>query len=727
LSPISTDTRTFKAFRLEIANAILRNNAHISALLADIDSQPHIIELCDTYAMRLLLAWLATKYGCSLFTSSIHVEKPNAVPTSETFFHSFGIYPFAENFPVGNEAQLFETANAFLDAAFEPSIELAGSLHEHMTSCEFEVETFDLNGSSQLRLNIRSGSEGKYGRRKRGQFYTPPWVVDYCLEKSLNQDLANLMKALQQKIHIDSTAKDHQPFIEPTCVSTFKILDPACGTGNFLLGILRYLIAREASADEIVSLASNSLYGRDVDGKAVSIAIWSIVLAVSQFVGTGNSMALDIDALLKRLRQNLRVTDSVLESFGQNNRSVFDLVITNPPYISFGSRNQEKILESTALFLRRNFPISAEYKIRLNSIFQEVALNYVRDGGKICLFVPNSFLTGMGYAKLRRALLQKTRIISLTELREDTMKNAVVGRWCVAVYQRDDSIAKGPLEYPIELVTFSNPQNRPEGYRIKASHLVTTDQSRFRLVFRKLDEELALRFEHLAPLSSVARGHTGIRARAGQKTILADTQKTQLYKHGIKSGGQVKPFSVEWDGTWLKIDPALLFSGGFDNRVVENPKLMLRQTADRIIAAYDESGLYHLNNVHSFSCQKIPAHKQIDLHLLLALMNSNLWHFVYRLKTREDGRALAQIDIETVETMPLPDCEESLLMRISELGKLASAVSSEDRSHLSDGELRAEIDRLVYCAYDLSRTEIDHVESSLGLGYNSPLLKTGAG
>lgn len=795
---ISTTNRKFKAFRIEIAEAILRNNVHLSALLSDIDAHPHIIELCDTYAMRLLLAWLGTKYGCPIFASAIDSDKPLAVPAPERFFLSFDIYPFGQNFPVGNDAELFETARAFLDAAFEPTIELAGSLHEHMTSCEFQIEVTDARGEQAYRLHMRSGTDGKHGRRKKGQFYTPPWVVQYCLEKSLAPDSVLLMKALQQRRDIRSIAGSH----------IYEILDPACGTGNFLLGVLRYLVGCGGSADDVVAAAEECLFGRDLDGGAVSIAIWSIVLFVYEV--SDKKERIDLQRLLNKLTKHLRVTDSVFESFCLKNESTmaaaasaaapsagnpsasttssstsgsesnsyaprkFDLVITNPPYISFGSRGQEQILPSTASFLRRNFSISAEYKIRLNSIFQEVALNYVRDGGKICLFIPNSFLTGQGYAKLRAALLERTRILSLTELREDTMKDPVVGRWCVAVYQKGEP---EKLDYPIELVTFSqgdsfsqtdrNSQSRtssheytfpysdgrshantfsqahpfslqkekrvPHSYHIVASHLVTRDQSRFRLVFGKLDEELALRMESLAPLSSVARGHTGIRARAGQKTIIAETPLTQQHKRGIKSGGQVKPFSVEWDGTWMKIDPSLLYSGGFDNRVIENPKLLVRQTGDRIIAAYDENGLYHLNNVHSFSSQLAHTNQKIDLHLLLGLMNSSFWQFVYRLKTREDGRALAQIDIETVESMPLPPAEDELLMRISNLSRELSSNSlipgetqNGNRSHLRDIEIRYEINSLVYRAYGLDNEKINHVERTLGVGYNSPLVKTGA-
>ncbi len=694
--------------------------------------------------MRLLLLWMATKYGCDLSSSSIQTDVPDAVSSAERFLLSFEIYPFVETIALDNHSELVSEANAFLDAAFHPSIELAGSLHEHLTSYELELveeKSKPSKAPSRERKNfiahIRTSVDGKYGRRKKGQFYTPPWVVDYCLEKSLGPDLMDLMKRLQQPKDIP-----------------FTVLDPACGTGNFLLGIIRNLRTSGATAREIYTVACESIHGRDIDGRSVAIAIWSIVFTAWEAAGD-EVEKLDFSFLIEQLRAHLRMTDSVFDSFGakDQNENRFDLVITNPPYISFGSRNQERLLESTSLFLRHHFPNSAEYKIRLNSIFQEVALNYVVDGGKICLFIPNSFLTGQGYAKLRASLLKRTRILSLSEFPEDAMKGAVVGRWCVAIYQRDDA-GDGDLRYPIDLVRISNSNSSNTesstsspvqiqqlknswsskvlltDYKIMASRLVTNDQSRFRLVFEKLDEDLAVKLESLAPLSTVARGHTGIRAREGQKTIVAETQKTALYKRGIKSGGMITPFVAGWDGTWLKIDPVLLFGGGFDPKVIENPKILMRQTADRIIAAYDDSGLYHLNNVHSFSCQRSKSQHGIDLHLLLGLMNSTLWHYLYRLKTREDGRALAQIDIETVETMPLPICEARLTERIAELSRDLSTTrdvsSNEVVSRDNDDEIRNQIDQLVYQAYGLTPREIEHVERCLGVGYNSALLRTSA-
>ncbi len=721
---LATDNRHFKLFRLEIASAILLNNPHISLLSKDIDSQQHIIELCDTYAIRLLLSWLSTEYGCSLFAEAMPADLPQAVPDAERIFLSDDIYPFLNEVALNNDRQLITLANAFLDKAFQPSIELAGSLYEHLTSFGLE---FDSDGG----LHIRSSYDCKSGRRKKGQFYTPPWVVDYCLEKSLDQDLNNFMKALQQRMHIEAGGSGDRNTINSTSSKksevdsksdaaspdlgspAFTILDPACGTGNFLLGILRFLENHDATPDQIQQAATRCLHGRDIDAKAVGIAIWSIVLFVAR--GWKGVQNFDPVQLAHALRKNLKTTDSVFESIickNLDNQRRFDLVITNPPYISFGSRNQDKLLPSSALFLRAHYPVSSEYKIRLNAIFQEVALNYVAEGGKVCLFVPNTFLTGKGYARLRENLVKKTRLLNLTELPEDTIKQAIVGRWCVIVYTSQKHREVECLDYPVDLFSFCNSENgdnqKLKHYRLKASHLVTKDQSRFRLVFQNIDERLALKMECLSPLSDIMRGHTGIRARNGQKTIVEDRKIDDSFKRGIRSGSAVDQYSVTWDGSWLKVQADLLFGGGFDARVVENPKLLVRQTADRIIAAYDDSSLYHLNNIHSFSSQLKAGQNanSVDLHLVLALMNSTLWLYLYRMKTREDGRVLAQIDIETVESMPMPNCLSDLASDIANLARQ----SAKDESKSA----RSRIDDLVYKAYDLSLEEIEHIKLSIG-------------
>ena len=153
--------------------------------------------------------------------------------------------------------------------------------------------------------------------------------------------------------------------------------------------------------------------------------------------------------------------------------------------------------------------------------------------------------------------------------------------------------------------------------------------------------------------------------------------------------------------------------------MIKNEKILVRQTGDRLVAALDREGFYHLNNIHSFSDKKLKKELIKDqqgnnttvkvpfaLEFFTALMNSNLFLYLYRLKTREAGRALAQIDIETLEAMPVPDLEKIAQKNLAQ--EIALLLQSDNQNANVP-----EINRLIYEAYKLSSSNIKHIESVL--------------
>jgi hypothetical protein len=221
--------------------------------------------------------------------------------------------------------------------------------------------------------------------------------------------------------------------------------------------------------------------------------------------------------------------------------------------------------------------------------------------------------------------------------------------------------------------------------------------------------------DKLDPLSTQFQGRTGIRALNGQNSIVGAKQHGERWRRAITSGSSVLPHVVTWSGDWLNIDPALLYKGGFDSNVIDNPKILIRQTGDSLIAAYDSDGLYHLNNVHSLSSR--PG-STLSLHFIDGLLNSRFWLYLYRLKTREQGRALAQIDIETLESMPLPQSNASVELEIGALTQLYRKMEvAANRDIQSRVELA--IDKLVYDIYDLDETIVLQIERCCGRLGNS--------
>jgi adenine-specific DNA-methyltransferase len=144
-----------------------------------------------------------------------------------------------------------------------------------------------------------------------------------------------------------------------------------------------------------------------------------------------------------------------------------------------------------------------------------------------------------------------------------------------------------------------------------------------------------------------------------------------------------------------------------DPRIFERPKILTRQTADKIIAAYDEHNFYYANTLHGTA----PTDKEYHPHYLLAVLNSKITTWYYRSNTDEEGKVFAQIKIELLRKMPIPKADEANQQPIITLvRKILAAKQRDAESDTTEWEL--EIDRLVYELYGLTSDEIKLVEES---------------
>jgi hypothetical protein len=709
----------FRQLRLTATDVILCYGSNRSCLREDIRHADHVCELSEEYAFRAICLWLVTTYGSSAYSASIQSDLECVANNLSEALTTSGEYPFANDLPDQTFKGFYESTLALLDGCL-PQIELLGSLYEHIHKFPLYI---DVEGNFDIPTHIQQ----KDKRRLAGQFYTPPQIVDYCFERAVGAEEDKFIIALK------SFAQHHgDPLAElenglPSV--SLNILDPSCGTGNFLLGAIRLIRRHSLSGNHklLISTIGACLYGLEIDGRAASLARVSIMLALvdSWLELEAAARKSHMLRLLDNLRLHIKNVDTLYAAPEESDSNAdewfsrptqFMLVITNPPYLSFGARNQPKLIDSATAYFRRKYPNSAEYKIRIHSIFQEIALRFASIEGTATLLIPDGFLTGGYYKKLRQMLLAKSRLHSFAELPSDTVPGAVVGRWCVASYKRT---AVNEIDYSVKL--YSHLEGESLLYSLPKSALVSRDQSRFRLVFNSIDEKLCGLIDSLSPLSTEFQGRTGIRALSGQSSIVASEPLGVNWRRGIKSGSSVQPHVVTWNGVWLHVDGSLLYKGGFDSQVIENPKLLIRQTGDRLISAYDDSGLYHLNNVHSLSPRLASNH---SLHFIDGLLNSSFWLYLYRLKTREQGRALAQVDIETLESMPLPNRNVTVEEQISALTCLFRTLEKSSQCDIQK-RIQNAIDKLVYDMYGLDEEVVKQIERGCGkLSDNQVVLPT---
>lgn len=130
----------------------------------------------------------------------------------------------------------------------------------------------------------------------------------------------------------------------------FKILDPACGSGIFLVSAYKRIIdwwrvtnyektgewifPGKENLNELKKLLKDSIYGIDIANEAVDLAIFSLSLTLCDILSP------------KVIWENLRFDDlsnnvvgsDFFDWYPENTDKKFDLIIGNPPFIEYGLR-----------------------------------------------------------------------------------------------------------------------------------------------------------------------------------------------------------------------------------------------------------------------------------------------------------------------------------------------------------------------------------------------------
>ncbi|MCQ2462069.1 MAG: N-6 DNA methylase [Clostridia bacterium] len=143
-----------------------------------------------------------------------------------------------------------------------------------------------------------------------------------------------------------------------------KILDPCCGTGNFLLTALKNGAQQE------------NIYGCDIDETAV------VILKISLFLNGVKGAHISVCDTLKT-----EVTEK------------YDIVIGNPPWgVKYSTAENERLLMSF-LSAKKRGTESAD-------VFTEKALSLLNDNGFLCFVVPQAVFNVSGHEKIRKILAQ---------------------------------------------------------------------------------------------------------------------------------------------------------------------------------------------------------------------------------------------------------------------------------------------------------------------------------
>lgn len=277
-------------------------------------------------------------------------------------------------------------------------------------------------------LGLRASSR----RKREGVFYTPEYVTRHVCQSTIIPWLSKHGRAESPSDLVAEYAGSMQDL--EARLHAVKILDPACGSGAFLIeaastlldvyreikaykdtdgaiadGTLELEIA-DASPLEIVR---NNLYGMDINPQSAEITQLAMFLTTASMFEQ-----------LPDLSSNIVVRNSVANAAGGGWRAAFprvfqgnggfDIILGNPPYI-----RQEELLDKGAMALPDSTGLSLEpgfeipRKSDLSSYFYYHSLSCLAKGGRLGFIASDGWLNHAYGLRLQRVLLDNCRIDAL--------------------------------------------------------------------------------------------------------------------------------------------------------------------------------------------------------------------------------------------------------------------------------------------------------------------------
>jgi hypothetical protein len=208
------------------------------------------------------------------------------------------------------------------------------------------------DGQGRFDLGMDVSLEAKKEKRKeQGIYYTPKWVTDYIVKHTVGRFLAE---------------HNHDEIMK------IKIVDPACGSGSFLIRAYDELLHYHAGASgkpvseldqwDRLPVLNRNIFGVDLDGQAIEIARLNLLLrslarrevlpSLSDNIKRGNSLIsginVDLEKYFGKSWSDKRPFDWNTEFASAVSNGGFDVVIGNPPYIRIQTL-PSRVLKNPAL------------------------------------------------------------------------------------------------------------------------------------------------------------------------------------------------------------------------------------------------------------------------------------------------------------------------------------------------------------------------------------------
>lgn len=333
-------------------------------------------------------------------------------------------------------------------------------------------------------------------KKAGGVFYTPAYIVDYIVEQTVGERLRDKTPS---DISCDASANRSRS----SSGKPFTVLDPACGSGSFLLGAYQYLLdwyleryladnpeqhaagkhprlyQRGSNDWRLTSLErkrilTTHIFGVDVDPQACEVTKLSLLLKVlegendetiganlrlfheralpdlSRNIKCGNSLVgpdfyeqLQISQLDDEARYRVNPFDWKAEFPTIMREGGFDAVIGNPPYVRM------EVFKEIKDYLRTRY-VSHEERADLYSYFIEKGTGLLSPTGTFGMIVSNKFAVAKYGEPLRRFLASSAQIRAIADFAgQPVFRGATVRTLVLFTSPRNGDHGASPIYVPV--------------------------------------------------------------------------------------------------------------------------------------------------------------------------------------------------------------------------------------------------------------------------------------
>ena len=568
--------------------------------------------------------------------------------------------------------------------------------------------------------------EKKQHRKEQGIYYTPKFVTDYIVKETVGRFIK------------ENEAEGYNRILN------MKILDPACGSGSFLIRAYDELLnyhakargkaAAELPQEDRMPILTGNIFGVDLDQQAVEIARLNLLLRglakrdllppLTDNIKRGNSLISGTDEELKGyfgkgwkdkepFNWNGEFKD-IMASGG------FDVVIGNPPYVFTRGGNFDA---KTKQYYYDNFTLTNR-QINTYLLFIDRAFQLLKRGGVLGFIVPNTWLTIDTFTPLRQFLFRETANLQIINVFDKVFNEASVDI-CLLIFKKEkpNSVTLGEfIEGNLLIAGDFSPSQFDKNHIINIA--LTKNKGKTIILDILRDKS--------KPLSDFATVSTGLKAYQegkGKPTQTEHIKNSRAFHSKNKDndtyckyleGRDVNRYYLNWSGEYLSYGDWL--AEPRKSVPFKGARILVRQIPSlpplSINAVYTDQ--YFLNDINSMVVFDFKCHPLF----ILAILNSKITTFWFiNTFDKFQRKTFPQFKVKELMTFPIPNASKAEQETIGkkaqimlELNKRLAPIRkdySNEREELVKEIENAdkEIDSLVYKLYGLTEEEQKIVEA----------------